>query len=287
MFGRNSGQAAVEYILMVSVAVSLIFILKGTFKSMEKFIDNYLGKYTECLMAYGELPALGVTNGDLKQHITSGTKCDTGFKAFTLAGGRPPVDGGGSSGRDKPRGKGDETSTTSSGGGGSSSSTSKKSDADVGGGSSSPYKDGQIQRGGSNTSDGVAQGSSKTKLIEEEGVDNDLGRRPRQSRTNYKERERYRSITGLQAEQIQSKLSRSSIRRTPTSKSIAKGEEGRRLGPRVGIVNPPSPKVIAEEEEQQEGWGFGQMLKWLLIIGMIIAILIFFGGQLMNYSNSE
>jgi hypothetical protein len=307
LLGRNGGQAVVEYILIVSIAVGMIVIMKGVFSGMNTFINNYLGLYTECLMAHGELPALGVRNDDLKEHLNSGYKCESGFKSFTIAGGRPPVGGGTSNGSQASRNGGgksgansENSSSNSSNGSNSNSSKNDSSDKDkdaIGrngkGGSDSPYEDGKIKRSGRRSADGFASiGSDKSRLLDDESEGDERGgrgrkRQPRESRIIYRDRGRYKALLGQEAEQIINQSSRSSIKRKPTSRSIAVVEGGSAPGPRSGLMKPPPERSVAAAEMKEDGWGFGKMLKWLLIIGILVALIIFFGGQLMNYSNSD
>lgn len=316
--GRNSGQAVVEYILIVSIAVGMIFIMKGAFTGMNTFINNYLGLYTECLMAHGELPSLGVSDATtfsdgsgLKEHLTSSYKCESGFKPFTIVGGRPPVGGGSSNGGQGSRSGGggssgpngtnsENSSSNSSGSSGSNSSKDRNSDKDQDAigrngnrGSGSPYADGNIKRSGRSSADGFASASNNSsRLIEDDSEGDEAGgrgrkRTPRESRIIYRDKPRYKALLGQEAEQITNQSSRSSIKRKPTSRAIAKAEGGSFNGPRSGLMKPPPARVVAVEETQDEGWGFGKLLKWLFIIGILVALIIFFGGQLLNYSNSD
>lgn len=309
--GRNSGQALVEYILIVSIAVGLIVIMKGAFTGMNTFINNYLGLYTECLMAHGELPSLGVSGATsfsdgsgLKEHLTSGYKCESGFKPFTIAGGRPPVGGSTSNpsqnGGGKSGSKSDNNSTNAADGGSSNSSkdggAGKDKDKDAvgkGGSGSSPYDEGQIRRSGRRSADGFAgAGSNRSRLIEDDSEGDEEGgggrkRRPRQSRIIYRDSSRTRKLIGQDAEQLVNQSTRSTNKRKVTARAIAKADGGGSSGPRSGLVKPPPEKKFIIEETKDSGWGFGKMLKWLLIIGIIVALVIFFGGQLMNYSNSD
>lgn len=313
--GNSSGQAVVEYILIVSIAVGLIFIMKGAFKGMSTFIDNYLGSYTECLMTHGELPTLGVGSGadqtfhdssGLKEHLSGGYSCDGKFKKFTIEAGRPPIANGNASGQassNSSNGKNGSKSDSDSGSSSSSSSGSSKegaSDKDKvanngsgNGGGSSPYDDGNIRRNGRRSADGIASaGDGRTRLLDEEGGDEEgsggLRRKSRESRIIYKDNTRYRSILGNEAEQLLKQSSRSTVKRKPTTTSIARSENSSDApGPRSGLMKEAPAKRVISEEVTEEGWGFGKLLKWLLIIGIIVAIIIFFGGQLLNYSNSD
>lgn len=303
--GRNSGQAVVEYILIVSVAIGIIFMLKPLFGGMEKYVQNYVGDYIECLMTHGELPALGVTDSELKKHLDSSYTCNMGYQPFTLAEGRPPVGGNTSDpasrvagGKSDAQGGSDSSSSSRSSRGGSKDSSDKDSEASGGGrgGSGSggnPYANGSIRRGGRTTADGIAGGGSdRQRLIDEEGEGDELGgsgrkRKPRQSRIIYRERPRYKAILGNEAEQVVNKSERSTVKRKPSSRPVAKSEGLTFSGPRTGFAKQPPDKPPVVEETKDGGWGFGKLLKWLLIIGMIVALLIFFGGQLLNYSNSD
>ena len=88
LVGQKSGQAVVEYILILAITLSLIIALKNTFKQAGAFFEDYIGAYTECLMDYGELPSFGVSDEDMKQHLSEGYKCEVKFEKFSLAQGR-------------------------------------------------------------------------------------------------------------------------------------------------------------------------------------------------------
>lgn len=309
--GRNSGQAVVEYILIVSIAVGLIVIMKGAFTGMNTFINNYLGLYTECLMAHGELPSLGVSGATsfsdgsgLKEHLTSGYKCESGFKPFTIAGGRPPVGGSSSNpasqnsgGKSGSKTDNNSTNAADSPGGKASKDGGGDKDKDAigrnGGSGSSPYDEGQIKRSGRRGADGfTSAGSDRSRLIEDDSEGDEAGgkgrkRRPRESRIIYRDNQRTRKVFGEDAEQLVNQSSRSTNKRKVTTRAIAKADGGGLNGPRSGLMKPPPEKKIIIEETKESGWGFGKMLKWLLIIGILVALIIFFGGQLMNYSNSD
>lgn len=304
---NNKGQAAIEYILLISVIVGLVVGLSSKFKQFSAFTKSYYQDYISCLLSYGELPSLGITEDELKQHLDGSlSTCNVQFKNFTLAEGRPPVNGAGSASsgvRDKRSAAADaETKGSASSSGGSNSNSKNGSDRDKSdslggrGGSSgtsaSPYKSGAIRRTGvgQNTADSGGSGGEKVTLLDEdEDAKSKAGRRTpgSQRRTIYRYRDKYKAITGEQAEEFIKKSSRTTTK-GPQKRTIAKApnEGGERLGPRVGSVKVPE-KPIVEKVEKDEGWGFGKLIKWLLIIGMIVAIVIFFGGQILNYSNSD
>jgi hypothetical protein len=294
------GQAVVEYVLLLVVIVSMVMAAKGLFSGVNAFIGNYVGKYFACLMDHGELPQLNVAEDKLKQHVVSSYKCSVKFSianGATLTGG-----GGGSSGVGgttsvKTSSKSDSSSTSKNSN--SSSSKNKRGggvdDSSSGGGSSgsgSAYAKGRIQRSnsGGGTADGASDGSaSKTKVIEEDQVGGSAyGRRSNDGGGTEYRYQKYKAITsGQMFDDIQKKSGREA--RKPGAQTVSKlaVEEGFRPGPRKNAFIPPERKPAVETEDIDPNFGFGKMMKWLMIAGMVVAIIVFFGGQMMNYSNSD
>lgn len=312
---RESGQALVEYILVLFVIVSLLFAAKGLFTSVDTFIQEYIGEYFTCLMDHGELPQLGIgSSSGLAKHTSgAGYKCTA---EFSVANGAQ-VTGGGTGGNNNSgaNGSGNSSGASSNSNGGRRNNANDSSGRNSANDSSSvdtakdiasknnkngsrsssrsAYNDGRISR--SNSGYGVADGGtntgSKTKIIgdpDDEGSIETRSGRFINKTSGYRLRDPYRAVTGKLLQQIESKQLRSTPR-APASKKVAEAdvEEGFRPGPRRSEYKPPVAKTTAEEEEVELEMGFGYMLKWIIIAGMIVAILIFFGGQVLNYSNSD
>lgn len=305
---------------MVTISIGLILGMMKVFKPLNEGAQKYMGDYIVCLMEYGELPTLGVSAQDLNKHATQGVGCDKKFKEFTFDEGRPPVSGGTSTtaGRNgSPGTTPNSTSTTSSTNGTDKDSNSKTNttartgdgDSNVSelskggsgsssGASKSPYKNGQIQRKGGTygTLDGGSADSGKSRVIDDGSGDDAAGgnggRNRRQGRRGRNNTiyygENYRAITGGKAFDALEKQLKKTQARKPTAsvRSIAK-EDGRfALSARREIV--PQERIKAPQESSDDGkFTFGNFMRWLLIAGMVIAIVIFFGGQVMNYSNSS
>ncbi len=304
-FGANQrGQAVVEYVLLLVLIVSMLLAAQGIFSGVNTFIGNYVGKYFVCLMDHGELPAQGVvdTAGLAKHNEQSSCKVK-----FSIANGATLVGTGGSSlssnksgnSSNSSRGKNNQSGNLN-GSSSSSSSASRNSDSNRGGsddsysaGGRSPYAGGRINRSssGRGTADGAGDAAnSKVKIIEDE--------QPAQSafgsagtgsanRTEY----RYNRYKAIVSGQMYDEVSKNSKReqRQPSVKTISKvaPEEGFRPGPRKNAFVAPERKPAAESSDNDTNFGFGSMLKWLIIGGMVIALIVFFGGQVMNYSNSD
>ena len=138
---NKRGQAAVEYILLLVITVSLVMGAKKAFSSLDKFINHYIGEYVICLMEYGELPSLGVSDSTQKKHMDgAGKSCDEEFAGFTFEDGRPPTGGSGSS-----RGKTNSSTENSK----NSSSSADKAGSSSDSGSDSGSKNSSSRRGGS------------------------------------------------------------------------------------------------------------------------------------------
>ncbi|MBC7465481.1 MAG: hypothetical protein H7256_05765 [Bdellovibrio sp.] len=301
---NQSGQAAIEYVLMVVVTVSLMFMLKGVFTGAETFMYKYVGEYTACLMEYGELPSFNVADSDLKNHTGGGggKVCNSKFDGFTVGNGwqESGSGSGGSGSTTKTSSTSNAASTSSSKNSSQSASTSSKSSSSVSssssgknGGSSSPYSSGKISRssGGRNvsTADGPSSGSDdKVKVT---GVDEGQDGRRRGDMDFYTSsrstgsRDRYKAITGVQADEI-SKRAKVSVR-APSSKIVSVAEEEGRIGPRKSTIEPYERKPNFVGPQDDDSFTFGSFMKWLIIAAMFIAIFLFFGGQVMNFMNSQ
>lgn len=294
---NQSGQAVVEYILLVAVSVSIIIGLKNAFKGAGDFVDRYVGAYTQCLMEYGELPSLGLDDAELTKHKNDAEEgCNPKFKNFTFAEGRPPAtstSGGSqskssSSANDKSQKSNSENRQAGKAADGANSSSSGSAGSSGSGKNASPYANGNLRRNGSGT---VADGAraSKVKEIEEQAEGDRPDRRSSgaETRTVYRVREKYRALTGKMADDFEKNANKTAKREPGRQSTIKPSEDGYQPGPRVSYPKQPERKVAAVEEEKDSGWGLGALVKWIMIIGIIIAIVIFFGGQIMNYSNSD
>ena len=312
----RGGQAVVEYILLCVVVLAIVMAAKKMFKTLDDGINNYIGGYIACLMEYGELPSLGVKNNELKKHMAgTGKKCEAKFEEFTFSDGRPPTGGGGggSGGGGGGSGSGRGNSNANSGRGGSGSGdggdannkgNGSDSDGDgneavsaigKGGGSGgSGSKRREIRSDGGysaySTADNPYNDTSKTRLLEDEedesGRNRDRAGRRRLGGT-YGRAEPYRAISGRMKQELEKQQKRKPAVRTPT-KTVKKltDDAKTRVTIKKNIERGPAGKDI-QQKSNTDGFTFGNILRWLLIAAMVIAIVIFFGGQIMNYSNSS
>ncbi len=301
---NNHGQAAVEYILLLVITVGLAIAAKGAFTSLNNFMNHYIGEYTVCLMEYGELPTLNTTNADLSKHVggsSGGRVCDKQFEPFTLAEGRPPVGSGASASSGSSAGKtkgGSQSGGSGKGGPSDSKSAADNNSALAGqiknsnsGRKASPYTNGQISRSGAyGTSDAgpEAAGGDKVKVIEEEGQKDGGRYGSNSSRTTRRldSNEKYRALTGVMAAEIEKRSPQKAPLARISTRTLA-SDESSRFGPFKKTFTPPDLKTQAQKEDDNSGFSFGNIIRYLIIAGMILALIVFFGGQILNYSNSQ
>ena len=303
---RNSekGQAAIEYVLVLILVVTMLSSLKGVFKSLDDFMYSYMGAYVSCLMEYGELPARCVEAAELKQNQGGGSSggkvCNSKFGGFTLADGFRENSSRPGSGSSKNRNSSQSANSAASVQNKTTSpiksSGSSLKDSDLNSGSasnrnsSSSYANGRIKRSsnfdGTGTADnGSESADSKTRVLEDEQVfASGRGSGGIRSTNVVYERKRYKAITGKLAEDLNNKTK---LNRAPTSRTLQNIEEGVRIGPRKSVFVPPEIKAAKVSEDDNSGFQFGNLIKWLMIAGMGITLFLFFGSQIMSFMNSQ
>lgn len=274
----NRGQAVIEYTLMLVVIVSIVIAFTTqVVKPLNVWLNNYMGSYLQCLLEMGELPTIG---GDDTAVADEG--CNARYEAGTLANGRPPR--GGSSG------------SSSNGGSGSSGSKSSGSvsDSDSGSGNGSGSRGtyaGSASRGGSRfinrgrrPSSGVESSTGaagKTVEIALEGGGSGSFFRGSAGGNSALSSQKTRSvaITGM------TEMERKRLERKASGEgkaSIVTGEGFRQPVKKIAVQ--PPPKQTLEKEE--EPFTIGNFIRILFIVAIIIAIVLFVGGQALQMSKS-
>lgn len=284
----QSGQAMIEYILVVIIAVTMLFVAKGVFSNINNYITGYVGGYFKCLMTQGELPALGVSDGDLSKHTGAGYKCSASLQKTNVAG----QDGGGT------KNVGTTTQLSSQVPKGSTKSTAS-SRAGVSASSSSSKKSAASKRRGMNNSsdddDDSTRFSASIRNRSEaysssDGESDDSVRSVPMSRRDLasENTSNVRPVSDEMNDAIKKKTRGGGVaRRENVAKKLSLPDDDMRPGPRRSQFKPYTRGVATMAEEPETEMGFGYFLKWIMIAGIGIAIFIFFGGQIMNYNNSD
>lgn len=308
---NQSGQALVEYILLLVIVVSLAIGAGKGFKALNVYLGKYIGDYTICLMEYGELPSLGVQSADVNKHAAgTGKSCNQQYQAFTFAEGRPYAGGGsGNGGQGGGSQNGSKNGSGRNGAGGNSASgkgagksgseDSAAADGDgpgkgdkngKGGNGKSPYTTGKISRAGDYGTNDGGEDAQKSRIIPLD-EDEESSSRKKQSRnlsliggrTDYGG---YHAVTGRMQEEYQKSI-RNKMDRAPTSNVVVLGNGDSSILPYKHPFVQREVKKTAEVAEDNSKFSFGYFMRWILIAGMVLAIVVFFGGQIMNYSNSQ
>jgi hypothetical protein len=142
------------------------------------------------------------------------------------------------------------------------------------------------------TADGLDSSDSKTRVLDDE--DDELGKNARERKARRRPRKRrigeydsYRAVSGRALQEIEKSIKGRAIARKPTSTVLKVDAEAGRVGPHKKTITPPEEIITAQKDTKNDGFSLSGLFRWLLIAGMIVAIVVFFGGQLLNYSNSD
>lgn len=287
--GRESGQAIIEYILVLIITVIIILGLLYQFSAAFKsYVESYFGNYIACLLEVGELPG-------------NGGVCESEFKAFNIADGKPLVNGqipssgsggsgGGSSNRNGKNGsedgQGAQTSKRDSKADGPGKGESLGSNPSGGGGRSTV---GRVGGFGRNRSTPV--GNVKSSETDKDGKatmnDSLLGISPTSTAVGNASRDDRRRMTtmnwGYFGDEEEKERASSRPPVAPVSKPESQG--GASLRAKV-IAETARRGPAAQGEANDEGFSFGNLIQYLLIAAIILAIVIFFGGQILQISKS-
>lgn len=263
------GQALVEYVLILIISVSLVIALMNqVFKPFGTFIESYMGSYVGCLLEYGELPTLGSQD---ESPVDEDSECNSRFEAATLSGGRPPRPGQEGGGRSQNQRNNRERSSSERGGGTYAGSASR-------GGSSG------INRRGPQT--GVESGPARApgKTVEINLSSGSGGAYFNQSDSSsssvrVSENRRYIAVTGL-SDAEKKKLEQKAEGK---DKTLITGET-LTPKPKKLSVKPPEARISLPPDEP---FTLGNFMRVLFIAAIIIAILVFVGGQVLQMSKND
>lgn len=264
----TQGQALVEYILMLVITVSLVLaLISQIFKPFGQFIDNYMGAYVGCLLEYGELPTLGSSDPSAPDEDS---ECNKRFASASLSSGRPPLHNG----QGELEGNKDKSAK---GGSGSSS----------GGYAGSASRNGSryINSGRGRPSVGVESGAERSgKVVEialEDGGANAFFRsNAAGTRQSITPRRKTTSVglAGL-SEAEKKKLEK----KANSASRVVEIGEGNAPSPKKTMVKMPEAKPVIEEDKPIT---VGNFIRYLFIAALVIALVIFIGGQALQMSKS-
>ena len=283
---NEAGQGTIEYILVIVVVIAIVagglYQLNQAFAS---FANNLFGEYLSCLLETGELPALG--NPD----DSASSTCAQFFAAFdeSEAQGdlesRIGTDGGGSGGSN-----GGGSNGSSSGGASDRSAQSSMNDRNGRSGRSGTVVASSGSRGGGRfgRNRGWNQGQTRnSSLGGKSSSDEEIGT----------------GNTGVSSYGFGNERSgapkRQKAKFLDSSFNMGRNEQEEREAP----IKTKSKTVSSHQKKKDEvfmierkvaskgkireddGFSFGDMIRYFIIAAIIIAIVVFFGGQIAQMSN--
>jgi hypothetical protein len=291
---NESGQAVIEYILVLTITVFLI----GTFlyqfsTAFRKYANNFFGEYVACLLETGELP--GQAKGECKDLMNP----------FNLADGKTAtgkdIAGTGGVGSGQGGGSGSNSSSTSSNGktgknaksGGNGSSSDSDSSSSSGGAPAGELAVNSTRGDGDGFGARSIRRSTPIRTSKDDGAGG-AGGKGREalkpvgaysgsdsSGSSSDGRGRRRALGrgfGFMGQEEQERREEE----RPATKAVAK-DEGDGLRPKKVSVD-TSRAPASDKDTGDSGFSIGNFLRVLIIAGILIAIFILFGGQLLAIS---
>lgn len=267
----QSGQALVEYVLLLAIGATLLLGLASQFyKPFGNWVQNQMGPYLECLLDVGELPTLGNTDAD--------GECASQFRPFT-PGANANVGTPGAGGRNGENSSGGNNSRNRKPG--SSDKDGSTSGPTASGGDSSSSRMKGFPTGGTRGADGPGSSQGDQVVVEKLPESKYMKLRSSGSASVvYQQRIQSVGIAGvLSQEQVKRQN-----RENPTVKVATLEESEITSKNRTITVKAPERKTAAEEPELP--WSFGEYFKFAIILMIIVAIILFIAGQVAQISKS-
>lgn len=280
---NQSGQAMIEYVLLLVITIALIFMAKGLFTNLNQFMTGYVGGYFKCLMDYGELPSLGVEDKDLRKHTSEGYQCKIGTNFQAQQSNPTPVKVSGTTANNtKPVG-----STKATAGRRGNSALNEKSNSEK---DRARRLRGRSLAGDDSGSDvNFRSRSSSYAAGDLDDVEGGGSRQTRIGGSPY-------AVNQPKKTEAKGLLENKNAKRTTNSRILvlnkpnSKESENLSYGPKNKKTKliPPERKLSSTEDSSKESeFSFGYIFKWLMIAAIAIVIFILFGSQILNYSKSD
>ena len=270
----QAGQATLEYVLLMFIVLGVCTgVLLKFSREFKKFGEAIVGEQLRCALETGQFP----------DALPSGTCGDADFNpqygsAGSGAGGAGGAAGSGSSNSSSSTsnqsgsGSGSDSSDSGGGGGGGGGAAGSDGISASGGGRGKRMEAGNGGKGGGgkdgdgdDSGAGALSGRSRSVTVVDEVV-----------RVGDGSNSRYIPIVGSETGQ-----------QTATNKEplAVKGD---------GVEMKSSKKIPVVVDDRKptaappdEPMSFGKFLKYLIIGAMILALIVFFGGQIMNFQKSK
>lgn len=260
----QGGQGVVEYILVVTVSVIIIASLwVKLYKPLGDFVGAFMGEYVACLLETGELPRMGATSGGAEDgacplpDFAGGKDSESNQQAKDSAKSQSA-----SSDADADKDKG-----TGASGAGAAARQSKS------------FVAGSASRG-SPGMDGAKDGKKIENALDGEDGGNGFFS-SRNGQGSDRRLDKYRAITGVEAEEVKKRKGTEKNRRTNVA-----GESGPGLPAKKIAIKKPEKKERGPADDEVKTLDITEIVKYILIAGILIIIVVLLGGQAYQLSKS-
>jgi hypothetical protein len=270
---EQQGQALVEYILILVVTLTLVIgVATKLIPQLSDFMQNYAGAYVECLLETGDLPYF----------ITNNPNSECSIENMRASGRLPQSSNvaGGGSGSGSNRGSQNSTPPPSSNSNsGGSSGTSSTPQPRVG-----------ANTGADSASTGSGQGGSGGTGDRFQAPNTDAQNRANNSSgagVPYAiQEDNGRGITGVV--KIKNPNASENDDKPKPSLKTNKNEGGNELRKTAfsAPINKKETKDLSSEANLDLGFQFGKYLRYLMIGGIILAVIIMVGTQINSLRKS-
>ncbi len=276
---NNKGQAMIEYVLMLIITISLIVALASQiFKPLEKFMQAFMGEYVKCLLETGALPSFG------GEGLTSAEDMGCTMAKFNdvagSGGSKNGKGGGGSSASGGSDSQSGSDKSSSSSGGDSEGSSSRSSSSYAGSASRGGRS---IMRPSNRGSTGVESAASNGKVVEI-AFDGQGGGGFFKTTSNGRftdARPKKTMAVGISGLTEADKKKIEKKREKSISRTIATGEFGAPIK-KLGVKK---PEIKSQTLDDSEPMTIGNFIRYLFIAALIIALVVFIGGQALSISS--
>lgn len=260
---KYKGQATLEITLLIVVAVGLLLLFSAKiYTPMGQFTKAYMGDYLACLLDYGVLPQLG-------------SEDDICLEFKTIKNN--PLSAGNS--------KGPIGSSSSSGSSGANSGKRPSPEqlnlrqSRSGGSSQSAQNSSRFPQG---VGADAATNNEKITELEEINKGNGYYRIRRSSSSSVQQGRIVGSVNIDQLSIVEKEKIKRKAERAKSVVIMEQGQDGRNV--KKLLIKPPDKK--SQIEEKEEPWGFGKLIRMLIIAAIILAILLFILGQAVQISKA-
>ncbi len=295
---RNSGQATIEYILLLVVVVALVV---GPLKQFSQMFNGYMeaifgrDQYLACLLETGELGG---------QSTDAGSSCSATLKASVqaaLAASQNAGANGSGSGNGAGANSGNGSNSNSQDGSDSASANNKTpttSNASQGSGSSDGSGGGASGSENSAFNNvGVAAGANQRnrppsrQIVKGGGAAGKEGFEDSYVKTEGGDYD-YKSLKAKSGFEIPiGKMDRrfeeadpEAVRAEKLAPKEVASTNTKNLRAKEVSMDPPRAPAAKDEDINADGFGFSMLLKWFLIAAILIALIVVVGGQALQVS---